>query len=169
MSESATGRKYRVIKMVEARRLNPNSGIPLTEPPTALPFGALLENMREERDVYKFTYLGKPYQCLQTILRPAMEPFGAAPAKAVAGDAEEVEVEVTRQTAPVAASVAPVAAAQPVAAAADAAFQWETVATTHGPILRAKVPGGWLVMAGRGTGLAFVPDAGHKWDGATLE
>jgi hypothetical protein len=159
MAESTTGRKYRVTKMVEARRLNPNSGIPLTEPPTPLPFGAMLDNVREERDVIKFTYLGKPYQCLQTILRPAMEPFGAAPAKAAVEEDEGGPVVVE----------APVAAPVPVVEAADAAFQWETVATSHGAILRAKVPGGWLMMAGRGTGLAFVPDAGHKWDGATLE
>lgn len=158
MSESTTGRKYRVTKMVEARRLNPNSGIPLTEPPTALPFGAMLDNVREERDVFKFTYLGKPYQCLQTILRPAMEPFGAAPAKAPVEEEDEGGPAVVE-----------VPAAAPAVVAADAAFQWETVATSHGAILRAKVPGGWLVMTGRGTGLAFIPDAGHKWDGATLE
>ncbi|HAX43897.1 MAG TPA: hypothetical protein PLF84_15105 [Bryobacteraceae bacterium] len=166
MAESTTGRKYRVTKMVEARRLNPNSGIPLTEPPTALPFGAMLDNVREERDVFKFTYLGKPYQCLQTILRPAMEPFGAAPAKAAAVvEEDDGGVEETVVSSPVAVVAAPV----PAVVAADAAFQWETVATSHGAILRAKVPGGWLVMTGRGTGLAFVPDAGHKWDGATLE
>lgn len=159
MSESTTGRKYRVTKMVEARRLNPNSGIPLTEPPTALPFGAMLDNVREERDVFKFTYLGKPYQCLQTILRPAMEPFGAAPVKAAAVVEEDDGGPAVVE--------APVAA--PAVVAADAAFQWETVATSHGAILRAKVPGGWLVMTGRGTGLAFMPDTGHKWDGATLE
>lgn len=166
MSESTTGRKYRVTKMVEARRLNPNSGIPLTEPPTALPFGAMLDNVREERDVFKFTYLGKPYQCLQTILRPAMEPFGAAPVKAAAVvEEDDGGEEETVVSSPVAVVAAPV----PAVVAADAAFQWETVATSHGAILRAKVPGGWLVMTGRGTGLAFIPDTGHQWDGATLE
>jgi hypothetical protein len=167
MSESTTGRKYRVTKMVEARRLNPNSGIPLTEPPTALPFGAMLDNVREERDLFKFTYLGKPYQCLQTILRPAMEPFGAAPVKAAAVVEEDDGGEEIVAAAP--APAVGVVAAAPAVVAADAAFQWETVATSHGAILRAKVPGGWLMMTGRGAGLAFVPDTGHKWDGATLE
>ncbi len=36
--------------------------------------------------------------------------------------------------------------------------------------LRAKVPGGWLVMVGygQGAGLTFYPDPQHLWDGTTL-
>lgn len=50
-------------------------------------------------------------------------------------------------------------------------------------VWRCKIPGGWLVMAVGGnpdardeaadsvtpneTGLAFVPDPGHKWDGSS--
>lgn len=37
---------------------------------------------------------------------------------------------------------------------------------------RAKVPGGWLVIAqfkiGSSHGLAFLPDPDHQWDGGTL-
>ena len=160
MSDKHAGKRYRVIKMVEARRLNPNSGIPLSEPPTPMPFGAILENLREDRDLYKFTYLGKPYQCPIDILKPAMEVF--KPGAAAEGEAEEAGVQ---EEAPL-----PPAAPAPAAGEAQAAagFQWETVATSHGPLLRGKVPGGWLVMNGRGGAMAFYPDARHEWDGRTL-
>lgn len=160
MSEKSAGKRYRMIKMVEARRLNPKSGIPLTEPPTAIPFGALLSDVREERDLFKFTYLGKPYQCLQSILRPAMEPFDGG-SFATSDDAP---------AAPLAAAAAPLPPpVEPVAAAEPAPFQWEQIATSHGPLLRAKLPGGWMVMTGRATALAFYPDPQHKWDGSTLD
>jgi len=38
---------------------------------------------------------------------------------------------------------------------------------------RARVPGGWLVIAqfkiGGSHGLAFVPDPEHKWDGGSVK
>jgi hypothetical protein len=154
MAESPTGKRFRVTKMVEARRLNPNSGIPLTEPPTAIPFGATLENVRAERDLYKFVYLGKPFQCLQSLLKPAMEPINAAEASSTPADISLPEP-----------AIAPAASAEP---AAPSPFQWETIATSHGPLLRAKVPGGWLLMTGRGAALVFYPDPQHKWNGETL-
>ncbi|MCL4795619.1 MAG: hypothetical protein KJZ84_13730 [Bryobacteraceae bacterium] len=160
MSEKPTGKRYRMIKMVEARRLNPKSGIPLTEPPTAIPFGGLLYEVREERDLYKFTYLGKPYQCLQSILQPAMELFDGGSGGA---DAQAEGSSVAFAADPLPPPVAPVAAAEP------APFQWEQLPTSHGPLLRAKLPGGWMVMTGRGTALVFYPDPQHKWDGATLD
>lgn len=148
-------KRYRVIKMVEARRLNPKSGVPLTEPPTPMPFGAILENLREDRDLFKFDYLGKPFQCPIDILQPAMEVF--QPGIVASGQAERVEVSVEPMPEPV-----------PTPATADPApFQWEPVATSHGPLLRAKVPGGWFVMAGRSSSLTFYPDPKHDWDGAS--
>lgn len=151
-------KRYRVIKMVEARRLNPKSGVPLTEPPTPMPFGAILENLREDRDLYKFEYLGKPFQCAIDVLKPAMEVF--RPGAVESEQAERVEVRV--EAVPEAVPAAPAAAAEP------APFQWESVATSHGPLLRAKVPGGWFVMAARASSLTFYPDAKHSWDGTTL-
>lgn len=35
------------------------------------------------------------------------------------------------------------------------------------PMMRAKVPGGWLVVYD-GNGMAFLPDPNHKWDGSSL-
>lgn len=150
-------KRYRVIKMVEARRLNPKSGVPLTEPPTSLPFGSILENLREDRDLYKFDYLGKPFQCAIDILKPAMEVF--KPGAMESSPAERVEVLVESEPEPV-----PVAAP---ATAEPAAFQWESVATSHGLLLRAKVPGGWFVMSARAASLTFYPDPKHSWDGTS--
>ena len=78
MADTPSGKRFRVIKMVDARRLNPKSGVPLTEPPTALPFGSMLEDVRLDRDVYKFSYLGRPFQCQESLLRPAIEPLAGA-------------------------------------------------------------------------------------------
>ena len=39
-------------------------------------------------------------------------------------------------------------------------------------VLRAKVPGGWLVMASGGQGLSgvtFYPDPEHRWDGGSQD
>ena len=46
---------------------------------------------------------------------------------------------------------------------------WEEV-ESHFSLLRAKVPGGWLLILnwGSGTGLTFYPDPNHKWDGKSL-
>jgi hypothetical protein len=148
-------KRYRVTKMVEARRLNPKSGVPLTEPPTPMPFGALLEDLREDRDLYKFSYLGKPFQCPIDILKPAMELFKSGAVESEAAERVEVLVESVPEPVPAAVSAAP------------APFQWEPVATSHGPLLRAKVPGGWFVMAARASSLTFYPDPKHSWDGAS--
>jgi hypothetical protein len=49
---------------------------------------------------------------------------------------------------------------------------WERIAEGSvlgvvGEIVRAKIPGGWLVVMGP-SGLAFVPDPEHRWDGNSL-
>lgn len=138
--------KFEVTKTVEARKLHPKSGIPLSEPAEVLPFGAILENMREERELYKFSYLGKPYQCEQKILKPAIRPLGGA-----------VSVTVSVED-------------EPVPAAAPVQIRWETLRTSNGSLLRAKVPGGWLLTGvSAGGSLTFYPDAKHEWDGKSLE
>src|SRR5262245_35920141 len=57
-------------------------------------------------------------------------------------------------------------------------LKWEVVngrAPYPPMVMRSKVPGGWLVETNRrggewgtGSGLAFVPDPDHKWDGTSL-
>lgn len=58
-------------------------------------------------------------------------------------------------------------------------LEWETIQHARTPvisnllihILRAPVPGGWLLRAdiGQGGGLAFIPDPNHEWDGKSLK
>lgn len=138
--------KFEVTKTVEARKLHPKSGIPLSEPAEVLPFGAILENLREERDLLKFTYLGKPYQCEQKLLKPAIRSLGGKAPAAMPAEGEPVP-----QGAP------------------EAQIRWETLRTSNGSLLRAKVPGGWLLTGTSAGGpLTFYPDAKHEWDGRSL-
>lgn len=46
-------------------------------------------------------------------------------------------------------------------------INWEELKSNHWLVLRAKVPGGWLVLV-EGKGLTFYPDPNHEWDGNTL-
>ncbi|MBE0660806.1 MAG: hypothetical protein IH602_24140 [Bryobacteraceae bacterium] len=164
MAFDKTGPKYRVTKMVEARKLHPNSLIPLSEPPIQLPFTAILEGMRLEREMYRFYYLGQPYQCAQKVLKSAIEKIEDAAAKAVEEEMEEA-AEVVKADPVVEAAPAPRGAAR--AGAGAGGFVWQPVQTNKGAMLRGKVAGGWLVRV-EGS-VCFYPDAGHKWDGGTLD
>jgi hypothetical protein len=55
-------------------------------------------------------------------------------------------------------------------------IEWEELSnsdTVHPGLetYRAKVPGGWLVMASvkEGIGITFYPDPEHVWDGGSLK
>lgn len=161
MAFSKPGPKYRVTKMVEVRKLHPKSLIPLSEPPLQLPFTAILEGLTLERDTYRFFYLGLPYQCPQKVMKSAIEIIEENVVQAAHDEGAAVE-EVVAGT--------PRAAVAPAAMPAGAAegFVWQQVTTNHGALQRAKVPGGWLVKLQQ-SGICFYPDAGHKWDGSTLD
>ena len=153
MAFSKPGPKYRVTKMVEARKLHPKSLIPLSEPPLQLPFTAILEGLTLERDFYRFYYLGLPYQCPQKVMKSAIEKIEENVVQSSSGEAgenagmEEAVVETP--------------------AAADG-FVWQQITTNHGALQRARVPGGWLVKLQQ-SGICFYPDSGHKWDGSSLD
>ncbi|MEK7405569.1 MAG: hypothetical protein AAB225_10720 [Acidobacteriota bacterium] len=132
--------KFELTKTIEARKLNKRTGIPLGEPPLSIPFGAILENPAEDRDVVKFTYLGEPYQCPEEVFRVASAAIEAAPA-------------------------APKEPAAPVAAPPK--LEWGKVRSSDFVVRRAKVPGGWLVAISPDA-LAFYPDPEHAWDGTSL-
>jgi len=165
MAFDKTGPKYRVTKMVEARKLHPKSLIPLSEPPLQLPFTAILEGLTLEREMYRFYYLGQPYQCPQKVMKSAIEKIEEIHVKPVDEPAEgEVEVAVV-EAEDVAAQPAPAPKVSVKAAAGG--FVWQQVQTNKGALLRAKVAGGWLVKVD--SGVCFYPDAAHKWSGATLD
>ena len=133
--------KFELTKSIEARKLKKSSGLPLPEPPATISFGSIIENVKQVGRMARFTFLFNLYEAEYSALESAMKPAGAA---------------TTEPAASTAAAPAP---------AREVKFRWEEIATTHGVLLRAKVPGGWLLD--RGTGLLFFEDAKYKWDGTT--
>jgi len=131
--------KLSLTKSIEARKLNPRTGVPTTDPDVTIPFGAIIDNVVEDGEMKRFTYHGEPYRCAHDLLASATE-----------------------------AAAAPAAPAQGTPAAVKPALRWEALESTPCPLLRAKVPGGWLVASGAGAGVTFYPDASHEWDGASL-
>lgn len=53
--------KFELTKSIEARKLNSRTMVPLNEYHT-IPFGAIIDNLVEDGNVKKFSYLGEHYQ-----------------------------------------------------------------------------------------------------------
>jgi hypothetical protein len=134
--------KFELGKSVEGIKVNKRSGIPTTERMT-IPFGAIIEDPREERDKIRFSYLGEIYDVPQSEVRGETKPIAGA---AVAAPA----------------SPKAAAAAAPAPVQDPRFLKWESIPSSI-PVSRAKVPGGWLVAVNQG--VAFVADAAHAWDG----
>jgi hypothetical protein len=149
--------RYELTKTIEARKLNQRSGLPLNEPPVSVPYSAILDNVEESWDLVKFRHLGVRYQCATTLFKEAARLYGA----------EEREGEPVMDSGPVQAEPAGDPSA-PRAAARDVLVKWEELSSSHQSVLRAKVPGGWLVAV-RGSGVTFLPDEAHTWTGRTVE
>jgi hypothetical protein len=139
-------------KSIEAKKLNPRTGSPLTGPEVTVPFGALIKNISEDRGFARFDYLSEPYRCSYSLL---MEALG-----------RDKHAQPAAETA-----APPVSAPEPQPAESEpepSRLQWEQLDSGRFPLSRAKVPGGWLVTTGGGSGIAFYPDPGHEWDGSSL-
>jgi hypothetical protein len=137
--------KYSLIKTIEAQKLNMRTGVPTTDPPVTVPFGAIIEDVQSDRDMRRFTFHGELYRCPEDVLAAALDARPAAapePHPAPAGPA------ATAATSP-----APY-------------LEWQELASNRGPVLRARVPGGWLITIPGG--LAFYPDSAHAWTGSSL-
>ena len=134
--------KFTLTKSIEAKKLNPRTRVPTGEPSVTVPFGAIIQDLLENRGVIKFLYLGEPFQCPEEVLKTAI-----APVQRVAKEAA-------------------VAAAPSAAPSSEATLQWLQVKSNLRDVVRAKVPGGWLVLVAGA--LAFYPDPKHRWDGASL-
>lgn len=65
--------KYELTKSIEARKLNKRTMNPLGPERYPVPYGAILENLTEERGLYKFLYLGEPYEVPQQEVGPALK------------------------------------------------------------------------------------------------
>lgn len=67
--------KFELTKTLEARKLHKRTLAPLSDPPVTIPFGAIIENLQNDRDFEKFYYLGEPYQAKSTEIKPALKPL----------------------------------------------------------------------------------------------
>jgi hypothetical protein len=138
-------------KLIEATKLHPRTGLSLGQPPVTVPYGALVEPVSAERDRQRFKYLGELYECGSDLFQSASGGGGSA-----AGPAMETAPPPAAEK-----TAAPVAAAGP-------RLEWERLRSSDHAVTRASVPGGWLVTVG-GTGVTFVPDPKHRWDGASAK
>lgn len=134
--------KYELGKTVEAQKLNKRTGIPLSEHPVTIPFGAILESVQISEDLVRFAYMGDRYQVAREAVAGAMQQLGVAPAMASLSKPDSTDKLVFETL--------------------DVRSQGQV------SIYRAPVPGGWLLASHSGA-LAFVPDAEHKWDGASIK
>lgn len=139
--------KLEVTKSIEARMLNKRNRQMLSQPPVTIPYGAILEDVVENRDMIEFNYVGELYSCKAEVLRPASHPLDGGP--------------------PLAASASGSASA-PAPSAPPVTFVWEKLQSGGIATSRAKLPGGWLIAVGDSRSVAFYPDPSHSWDGRTL-
>lgn len=149
--------KFELTKSVEARKLNPRTGIPTTDPAISVPFGAIITDIQQDRDDAKFYYLGQYLQCAHDVLQRAVVPVGQSEQSASAAAPQPPASAVAADAGP-----EPVKASEPQAPT----LAWQPVRSTQGQCSRAKVPGGWLVSLG--AALTFYPDPAHEWDGTSL-
>ncbi len=145
--------KFELTKSIEARKLNPRTGIPTTDPLVSVPFGAIINDIKQDRDDAKFYYNGQYLQCAYDVLERAIVPVAQAEPAPAARPAAVPDP-------------APTAAAAPPEPEAPK-LVWQTLRSTQSQCMRAKVPGGWLVALG--SALTFYPNTAHDWDGASLD
>ena len=63
--------KLEATKTIEAKKMNKRNRQTLAELPVTIPYGAILDEVIENRDMMEFLYLGELYCCKSEILRPA--------------------------------------------------------------------------------------------------
>jgi len=138
--------KLEVTKTIEARMLNKRNRQVLSQPPVTLPYGAILTDIVENRDVLEFHYLGELYNCKTEVLRGASRSLDDSGPTQSTG-------------APTATTPEP-----------EIPFKWERLNAGTVATHRAKLPGGWLIQVGdsNSRGVTFYPDPDHAWDGKTL-
>jgi hypothetical protein len=148
--------KYELAKSVEAARLNKRTGHPLAEPTVTIPYGAIISDLEESGDFYKYAYMVDRYQTKRDTMAGGFHLLAGS--SSAASSAVVDEQLPLAETAPASDEVA------------GPLLRWERLRVAGGPaVTRARVPGGWLVSGGSSGGsLAFVPDLGHGWDGGSV-
>jgi hypothetical protein len=134
-------------KMIEATKLHPRTGLSLGIPPATIPYGALIEPKGAERDRERFLYLGELYECKQDLFLSATGVKTPEPELATAAGPEAEKAAVPVPSGP--------------------RLEWEPIHSSNYAVMRTGIPGGWLVALG--SGVTFVPDAKHQWDGGSVE
>ncbi len=137
-------------KMIEATKLHPRTGMPLSVPPVTVPFGALIEPVGSDRDSERFIYLSELFECKRDLFLSA-----------TGGDKGQSKAEEVIAQSPDVEKAEPAAPSGP-------RLVWEPINSSNYSVSRAAIPGGWLVAL-HGSGVTFVPDAKHKWDGGSAE
>jgi hypothetical protein len=135
--------KQTLNKSIFAKKLHHRTLTPLSEPEVTIPFGAIIEDVRPDRNMMVFSYLSEPYTCPRDAFQSAVAGGGAKQEK---------------RAAPVG-----VAAPEPE----PVKLQFEALSSNVPGLSRARVPGGWLVAAEQG-GVAFYPDSRHAWKGDSV-
>ncbi len=135
--------KQTLNKSIFAKKLHHRTLTPLSEPEITIPFGAIVEDVRPDRDMMVFYYLTEPYTCPRDAFQSAAsggganEQMSAAPARADAPSPE------------------------------PARLHFEALSSNVQGLSRAKVTGGWLVSTEQGS-VAYYPDPKHVWKGDSL-
>jgi hypothetical protein len=139
-------------KTIEVKKLNKRSGLPLPEPAVIIPFGSLIENLKRERGCVRFTHLFELFEISETVLDSAIREVGSGNGEEARNHAESLTAAEPRSE---------------VAVAPAPGLNWQPVSAVPVRLLRAKVPGGWL-LASNGA-VSFYPDAEHAWDGRSMD
>lgn len=145
---------YELTKSVDCVKVNKRSGIRTSEKKT-LAFGSILVDLTEDRDNFRFLYLGEMYDGPQSEMKGYLQLLEGE---------ETVDVGRPRGEAGAGKSAR---GTRPAKEAVEYKLKWESL-SSETTLKRAKVPGGWLVSS-NGGGLAFVPDAGHEWNGESVD
>lgn len=151
--------KYELTKSIEAQKISKRTGLAIEDAPNTVPYAAILADFEDLGDTVRFTYMNDRYQCKAEVVRGFLHEMGGAGAPAAPAPPPAAPPPAPAQ-----------AVATPLAAVLrDLVFEPLPARGVPGgsPIARARIPGGWLVAAGSGGGVAFVPDPNHWWDGGS--
>lgn len=67
--------KAELTKTIEARRLNKRTMRPISNDPFSIPYGAIVDLLKENGDQMQFMYLGEPYESKADTVTLAVKPL----------------------------------------------------------------------------------------------
>lgn len=160
--------KFVVDKNFEAVKLNKRTHTPLGEHPITIPYGAILDDIEEHGQFYRFGYLMERYQVKISVAKGAFQPMDAGSTVKMQDDDDPPSHTPRHSTHSDDAPHFKAPARSHRAPAASGTLVFETLTVQGGTELsRAQVHGGWLVASSAGA-VTFVPDPSHRWDGGSI-